>query len=273
VVSLPSASALAVLRRELAGRSAAPKTLAVLADPVFRPDDSRVVRNARREHLHLGRAEEFSESFSRSIAPLDLRAGEIDPRQLNRLRFSEKEAEAIAKLVPEPQRFKALGFAATRSVATGGELAFYRMIHFATHGLIDSRRPELSTLVLSLVNERGEPQNGFLRLHDIYNLELRADLVVLSACQTALGQEIRGEGLVGLTRGFMYAGAARVLASLWSVDDRATSVLMRRFYEHMITDGLSPAAALRQAQIDMSRDPQWRSPYYWAGFSLQGEWR
>ncbi|MFL6201149.1 MAG: CHAT domain-containing protein [Thermoanaerobaculia bacterium] len=270
VVSLPSASALAVLRRELAGRSPAPKTLAVLADPVFRLEDSRVIRSGRR-----GQQEEQEEipGDLRTSERTSERASEIDPRQLPRLFFSQREAEAIAKLVPEPQRFTALGFAATRSVATGGELASYRMIHFATHGLIDSRRPELSSLVLSLVNEQGEPQNGFLRLHDIYNLELRADLVVLSACQTALGQEIRGEGLVGLTRGFMYAGAARVLASLWSVDDRATSVLMERFYGHMISGRLSPAEALRQAQIDMSRDPRWRSPYYWAGFSLQGEWR
>ncbi|MEA2561760.1 MAG: hypothetical protein QOH06_3264 [Acidobacteriota bacterium] len=258
VVSLPSASTLAVLRRELGGRSPAPKTLAVLADPVFRLEDSRVARNAH----NIRRGD-----------PLDLRAGEIDPRQLPRLFFSHKEAEAIAKLVAEPQRFMALGFAATRSVAIGGELASYRMIHFATHGLIDSRRPELSSLVLSLVDERGKPLNGFLRLHDIYNLELRADLVVLSACQTALGQEIRGEGLIGLTRGFMYAGAARVLASLWSVDDRATSVLMERFYRHMVSGGMSPAAALRQAQIEMSRDPHWHAPYYWAGFSLQGEWK
>ncbi|HEX5718123.1 MAG TPA: CHAT domain-containing protein, partial [Thermoanaerobaculia bacterium] len=141
------------------------------------------------------------------------------------------------------------------------------------HGIIDSRRPELSTIVLSLVDERGQPQNGFLRLHDVYNLELQADLVALSACQTALGQEIRGEGLVGLTRGFMYAGAARVLASLWSVDDRATSVLMKSFYGHMISGGMSPAAALRQAQSEMAHSSRWRSPYYWAGFSLQGEWQ
>ncbi|HVG09836.1 MAG TPA: CHAT domain-containing protein [Thermoanaerobaculia bacterium] len=270
VVSLPSASALAVLRREIAGRAAAPKTLAVLADPVFQPDDPRTNRSTTRP----GKPAKESLVRGGDISDRgDLRAHEVDPRRLLRLRFSEREAEAIAALVPESQRFKALGFAASRAMATGGELARYRMVHFATHGLIDSRRPEMSSLVLSLVNERGEPQNGFLRLHDIYNLELKADLVVLSACQTALGQEIRGEGLVGLTRGFMYAGAARVLASLWSVDDRATSLLMRRFYEHMITGGLRPAAALRQAQIDMSRDPQWRSPYYWAGFSLQGEWQ
>ncbi len=247
VTSLPSASALAVLRREIAGRAKAPKLLAMLADPVFGPQDTRVADNTR--------------------------GGEIDPRKLPRLRFSRDEAEAIAGLVPEPQRYMALGFAASRSAVVSGELAHYRMVHIAAHGLIDSRRPELSTIVLSLVDERGEPQNGFLRLHDIYNLELQADLVTLSACETALGQEIRGEGLVGLTRGFMYAGAARVLASLWSVDDRATSVLMKSFYGHMISGGLSPAAALRRAQSEMAHSPRWGSPYYWAGFSLQGEWQ
>lgn len=256
LVSLPSASALAVLRREIQGRAAAPKTLAVLADPVF-----------------LAGGPEAPGPSGKRGGPEDLRAGEIDPRKLPRLRFSRVEADAIAALVPEPERFKALGFEATRAVAIGGELARYRLVHFATHGLIDSRQPELSSLVLSLVDEQGKPQNGFLRLHDVYNLELRADLVVLSACQTALGQEIRGEGLVGLTRGFMYAGAARVLASLWNVDDRATSVLMESFYRHMISSRMSPAAALRQAQREMSRDPRWSSPYYWAGFSLQGEWR
>jgi CHAT domain-containing protein len=263
VASLPSASVLAALRHELAGRAAAPKRLAVLADPVFRPGDLRVLGGRAREAPNL--------TAQRGV--LDLRAGEVDPRQLPRLRFSEIEAEAIAELVPEPLRFKAVGFAASRATAISGELGRYQMVHFATHGLIDSRRPELSSLVLSLVNERGEPQNGFLRLHDIYNLKLHADLVVLSACQTALGQEIRGEGLVGLTRGFMYAGAARVLASLWSVDDRATSVLMQRFYRQMISGGLSPAAALRQAQIEMLREPRWHDPYFWAGFSLQGEWQ
>ncbi|MFP5288325.1 MAG: CHAT domain-containing protein, partial [Thermoanaerobaculia bacterium] len=235
VTSLPSASALAVLRRELAGRSPAPRTLAVIADPVFRVEDSGMA--------------------------------------LARLRFSKEEAEAIASLIPEPQLYKALGFEASRDAVVGGRLAPFRMVHIASHGLIDSRRPELSTIVLSLVDERGKPRNGFLRLHDIYNLELQADLVTLSACRTALGQEIRGEGLVGMTRGFMYAGAARVLASLWSVDDRATSVLMKSFYRHMISGGLSPAAALRRAQSEMAHSPRWSSPFYWAGFSLQGEWR
>jgi CHAT domain-containing protein len=110
-------------------------------------------------------------------------------------------------------------------------------------------------------------------LHDIYNLRLDADLVVLSACQTALGKEIKGEGLVGLTRAFFYAGAPRVVASLWQVNDLATAELMKKFYRGLLERRLRPAAALRAAQIEMSHDPRWKSPYFWAGFVLQGEWR
>ncbi|MGH9752292.1 MAG: CHAT domain-containing protein [Blastocatellia bacterium] len=148
----------------------------------------------------------------------------------------------------------------------------YRIIHFATHGLLNSRHPELSGIVLSLVNEEGRDQEGFLRAHEIYNLKLNADLIVLSACSTALGKEIRGEGLAGLTRGFMYAGAPRVIASLWNVRDEATAVLMKRFYQNLLTGKSSPAAALRQAQVSMWQEPRWQAPYYWAGFVLQGEW-
>ncbi len=145
-------------------------------------------------------------------------------------------------------------------------------MHFATHGLINNQHPGLSGLVLSLVDERGQPQNGFLRLYEIYNLNLDADLVVLSACQTAVGKEIKGEGLLGLTRGFMYAGAPRVVATLWQVDDRAASELMKRFYQKMLGEGLRPAAALRAAQVSMQSDKRWRDPHYWAAFTLQGEW-
>jgi CHAT domain-containing protein len=124
-----------------------------------------------------------------------------------------------------------------------------------------------------MVDEKGKPQDGFLRANDIYNLKLPAELVVLSACQTGLGKEIKGEGLVGLTRGFMYAGAARVVVSLWNVNDKATSELMVKFYEKMIKQGARPAAALRAAQVEMRRQKAWQSPYYWAAFTLQGEWR
>jgi CHAT domain-containing protein len=164
----------------------------------------------------------------------------------------------------------ALDFKASRATATGGELAHYRIVHFATHGLLDSEHPQLSGLVLSLVDEHGEPQDGFLELQDIYNLDLPVDLVVLSACKTALGKEVDGEGLVGLTRGFMYAGARSVVASLWNVVDSATAELMTRFYR-ALRDPVGPASALRQAQIEMRK--QRADPYYWAAFQMQGEWR
>jgi CHAT domain-containing protein len=139
--------------------------------------------------------------------------------------------------------------------------------------VLDNERPALSGLVLSLVDEHGAPRNGYLRLHDIYNLRLDADLVVLSACQTALGKEVKGEGLVGLTRAFMYAGAPRVVASLWEVSDLATAELMKKFYRGVLHQGLKPAAALRAAQLEMSVDRRWASPYYWAGFTMQGDWK
>jgi CHAT domain-containing protein/Flp pilus assembly protein TadD len=268
VVSLPSASVLAVLRREIQGRRRAPKTLAIFADPVFQPTDKRLAPSRRfgRTKLAARRGGEWSPADERQ-------SGGPERLSFGRLFSSDKEARAISALVPPDQLFLARGFQASRSAVLRPELAQYRNLHFATHGVLDSRRPELSKLVLSLYDEQGRPQDGFLRLNDVYNLRLDADLVVLSACQTALGKEVRGEGLIGLTRGFMYAGAARVLASLWSVEDRPTADLMAAFYRGMLRDKLSPAAALRKAQLEMAKDPDRKAPYYWAGFSLQGEWR
>jgi CHAT domain-containing protein len=179
----------------------------------------------------------------------------------------------VAALAPARGTLKAIDFAANRATATSPDLAGYRIVHFATHGLINNQNPELSGVVLSLVDEAGRPQDGFLRLHDIYNLKLGADLVVLSACRTALGKEIKGEGLVGLTRGFMYAGAPRVLASLWNVDDRATAELMKQLYTAVLKEGQPPSAALRAAQVEMWKNRRWQSAYYWAAFVMQGEWR
>ena len=159
-------------------------------------------------------------------------------------------------------------------MVTGGRLSEYRIVHLASHAFVNSDHPELSGLALSLVDRRGTAVDGFLRLHHIYNLKLSADLVVLSACQTALGREIRGEGLVGLARGFMYAGAPRVVASLWTVDDQATAELMKRFYREMLGPRRQrPAAALRAAQIGLWKSARWQSPYYWAAFTIQGEWK
>ena len=232
VVISPSASALAVARRELAGRRSAPGTLAVVADPVFNADG------------------------------------------LQSLPYSSDEATDLLELVPENQRLDARGFGASREAVLSGKLARYRIVHLATHGEIDTEHPELSKLIFSQVDEQGRPQreDGFVWAHEIYGLHLPADLVVLSACSTALGTEIRGEGLVGLTRGFQYAGARAVLVSLWEVDDAATAELMRRFYREMLAHG-QPAAALRGAQDGLRRQKEWEAPYYWAGFILQGDWR
>ena len=210
----------------------------------------------------------------RRALPVDLvrSAGATGAGRFERLPFTRREAEAIGALAGGESRL-ALDFDASRATALDPTLSRYRYIHFASHALLNTQHPELSGIVLSLVGRDGNPQDGFLRLHDIYNMRLSADLVVLSACQTALGRDVRGEGLVGLTRGFMYAGAPRVVASLWDVRDEQTADLMTRFYRGVLKDGLRPAAALRAAQLAMLRDPVRRAPAYWAGFVLQGEWR
>ena len=194
---------------------------------------------------------------------------------LARLPYSRKEALAIAALVPAGQQKILLDFEVNYQTATSAELGEYRFVHFATHGLLDAQDPELSGILLSLVDREGKPQeNGILRLGDVYNLRMPVEMVSLSACETALGKFIRGEGLVGLTRGFMYAGAPRVMASLWKVEEEATAELMKTFYEGVLgKQQLRPAAALREAQIEMWRRPNRRAPFYWSAFVMQGEWK
>jgi CHAT domain-containing protein/Tfp pilus assembly protein PilF len=277
IVNLPSASILAELRRQAKGRPVPPKTVAVLADPVFTATDERVAddrpqsRQRGTESAQLLKPSWSADHLTRSVGDVSVaRGGRFS---LERLLYTRKEAEAIMSVTHGSKNMKALDFQANRKTATSAELAQYRFVHFATHGLLNNEHPELSGLVLSLVNDHGKPENGFLELEDIYNLRLPVDLVVLSACDTALGQDMKGEGLVGLTRAFMYAGATRVVASLWSVNDAATSELMARFYKEMLRGTLRPAAALRAAQIQMWKQRQWTSPYYWAPFQIQGDWR
>ncbi len=268
IISLPSASALAVQRRNLAGRKPAANAVAVIADPVFSTNDDRLKTNARAERRKQEQTDDIAST--RIIEHLADGSGTLTIR---RLQFTRQEADQILAVAPKTGNLKAIDFKANRATATSGELSKYRYVHFATHGYLDSERPDLSAVVLSLVDEQGKPQDGFLRAHEIYNLNLPAELVVLSACQTGLGKEIKGEGLVGLTRGFMYAGARRVLVSLWNVNDKATAELMQRFYRRMLKDNQSPASSLRAAQVEMWQQKQWQSPYYWAAFVLQGEWK
>jgi CHAT domain-containing protein/tetratricopeptide (TPR) repeat protein len=282
IISLPSASVIAVLRSELLGRRTAPRTIAVLADPVFDKDDARVKQRAGNQPRNssasaVSVAGNMEDDPAAVLTP-QVAASSLWPTakgelSLPRLVFSRREAEAILASAPAGEGLGAFNFKASRAVAISPELAEYRILHFATHGILDTERPELSAIVLSLVDERGQPQNGFIRLNEIYNLNLPADLVMLSACRTGLGKEIRGEGLIGLTRGFMYAGAARVGTSLWKVDDAATAALMERFYRAMFKEGKSASAALRTAQLEMLKQRRWQSPYYWAAFILQGEWK
>ncbi|MEG3880634.1 CHAT domain-containing protein [Microcoleus sp. herbarium7] len=265
IITLPSASTLGILRQNYADRKPPSRTLAILADPVFSLDDERVkgtVTQATTEKL-----ESNNLGLSRSSRASNM---SWPPK---RLPFTRKEADIILSLVPSVARTQQFDFAATRATATDGNLANYQIVHFATHGIANSQNPELSGILMSMVDDKGNLVNGFLRLTDIFNLKLAADLVVLSACQTGLGQNIQGEGMVGLTRGFMYAGAQRVGVSLWNVDDEGTSVLMQKFYQKMLQEKLAPAAALRAAQMELMSQEKWKSPYYWAAFMLQGEWK
>lgn len=258
IVNLPSASTLAALRNTVQRRQRPPKAVAVLADPVFDPEDFRLRSSVK--------------SRPRPEAPSD--ASRSFGAALPRLPSSRKEGKDILAAAPANMSTAAFDFDANRSMVTGERLSQYRIVHFATHGVFNDRQPELSGVVLSLFDARGRPrEDGFLRLHDIYNLHLPVDMVVLSACQTGLGKQVRGEGLIGLTRGFMYAGAARVVASLWKVDDEATAELMKVFYQRMLKDGMSPPAALREAQMSVRAQRRWAAPYYWAGFFIQGEWK
>ncbi|HEV2707281.1 MAG TPA: CHAT domain-containing tetratricopeptide repeat protein [Pyrinomonadaceae bacterium] len=269
IVSLPSASALAVQRKELSGRKVAPNKIAVIADPVFEGTDSRV----RSKSVGALRPEQDESRDSASTRTLEHLTEQTGKLRIARLSYTRSEAKQILSVAAGEANLSALDFSASRATVLGGELHKYRYIHFATHGYLDSEKPGLSAVVLSLVNERGEQQDGFLRTQEIYNLSLPAELVVLSACQTGLGKEIKGEGLVGLTRGFMYAGASRIIVSMWNVSDKGTADLMARLYQGMIQDGLRPAAALRAAQLALWKQKQWQSPYYWAAFVQQGEWR
>lgn len=186
-----------------------------------------------------------------------------------RLRFTQAEADAIADLAPERVTVRNR-YAASREAVLEAQTSDYRVIHFATHGTLDNRTPQLSSVVLSLENEDGHTVDGFLRLHQIYDLDLDTEVVVLSACETALGKNIRGEGVVGLTRGFLYAGSRSVVGSLWQVQDRATADLMTDFYDNLLTRGRPTPTALREAQQSLLDSERFGEPYYWAAFTYQG---
>lgn len=262
IVVLPSISTLIAIHNARHREHSPGKLVAIIADPVFGGNDDRVKSNAVSRGVALAASDKKQDQSMTSTTA----------NQLARLTHASEEADAISSVAPWGTTLVAKGFDATRETAMGPDIGEYQIVHFATHSILDSERPELSGIVLSSVARDGQLQNGLMPLYDIYSLNLSAELTVLSACETALGKDIRGEGLVGLSHSFISAGSNSVAASLWKVDDRATAILMRYFYDSMLQKGMSPAAALRSAKLRLMKDKQWRAPYYWAGFVLQGEY-
>jgi CHAT domain-containing protein len=263
VVVLPSMSTLLTMRAERSHAASPGKVVAVIADPVFQQQDERVKKR------------EFAETTAHAASsPIDQQAPEDLSRDggPSRLVYASEEADAISEAAPWGTTMIAKGFDANRETAMSSRVGEYQIVHFATHGFLDSEHPDWSGIVLSKVDQNGARKSGLLTLPDIYSLDLSAELTVLSACQTALGKEIKGEGLVGLSYSFMSAGSKSVVASLWKVDDRATSVLMGDFYNSMLQKGLPPVAALRGAKLKMIQDKRSNQPYYWAGFVFQGDY-
>jgi CHAT domain-containing protein/tetratricopeptide (TPR) repeat protein len=258
IINAPSASVLGELRAEVAGRGLRSKTLAAFGNPAL---GSGALNEDTTEHLRY------------ALRDIELNGDSFDLSKIGELFFAEREINSLREIATPAATFAATGFAASRDQLFKLDFSQYAILHFATHGLLDPKRPEHSGILLSMVDDHGNQQKGFISLQDVYSLRAPVDLVVLSACRTGLGREIRGEGLVGLTRGFMYAGAATVVASLWKVDDEATSELMKRFYIEMLQNKKTPDEALRIAQNSIRERPEWSAPHFWAGFTLQGEYK
>ena len=261
VVNVPSMSVLAAQREHRANNGEPARTVTIFADPVFGGDDPRLAGSPVAEEAEAPGAQSRQSSYG-------AHGGDLE-----RLPATRYEAETIAQLVEPGSRHVRTGFDANRDAILNHELSDFRFVHFATHGRIDARYPLLSWLAFSRFDESGAARDGLVRLHDIYDLELNAELVTMSACETALGREISGEGLTGLVQGFMYAGARSVLASLWQVPDRATAELMGSFYRNLLEANQAPAEALRNAQLELSSRKRFQHPYYWSAFVLQGDWK
>ncbi len=255
----PSAQTLLLLEKSRR-QSVATKNLLVFSDPVFTDDDARFAPANKPADT----AETASTDKFRFVESLD---------SLVRLTASKDESDSIINIVGASESDVYSGFAANREQLLNVKAEDYKILHFATHGFTNEERPELSGIILSRFNEKGEKLDESFRIHDIYGLNLNADLVVLSACETGLGKEVKGEGLMSLNNAFLQTGAKSVMASLWKVEDGATLVLMKNFYKEMESDKLTPSQALRQAQIKLRQNPQYKSPFYWAAFTVQGDFR
>jgi CHAT domain-containing protein len=272
ITNAHSASILGELQQEAARRQPAAKVLAAFGNPAFEPNYTQSGVANGGEQLATMQGPE-AERGRYAVRDLELNGDTFDPAVIKPLVYAKRELANLVEITAGEETFVATDYAATREQLLKTDLTQYAIIHFATHGWLDPKQPENSCLVLSTVDPDGRARDGFVRLQNIYELRVPVKLVVLSACRTALGKDVRGEGLMSLTYGFMYAGASSVVASLWKVDDEATAELMKQFYNNMLHDGMTPSEALRAAQNSIRQRPEWRSPYYWAAFTLQGEYR
>ena len=256
LTQVPSGQVLAALS-ELRSRARSSNPVTILADPVFDVDDARL-----QTKLPAARSALASTSTSRFIPA---------PLSLPRLRFTMEEAHRIEAASKQPVRVYS-GFDANRDTLDNGVLQNSAVLHFATHAWVDERSPAASGVAFSNFRVDGEPRDGTLRLFEIYELNVTADLVVLSGCHTAGGEYLRGEGVDGLVRGFLHAGAPRVLATLWNVQDASTAEFMGYFYRFYLGERMPAGAALRKAQFAVRHTEHMSHPYYWAGFVLEGDW-
>jgi CHAT domain-containing protein len=263
VINAPSASTLGQLRQEKQQRQHGTKVLAAFGDPVFASNYAQFKDSSAGEVLA---------TTNRGSRDIEVEADKFDPNSIQPLLYTKRELRNLSEIVGSKSRVLS-GFEASRETLDSLDLSQYSILHFATHGFLDPNKPEHSGFVLSMVDLMGRRQDGFITMTDVYRLHAPVDLVVLSACRTGLGENVKGEGLIGLTRGFMYAGASSVVASLWKVDDEATAELMKHFYANMLQKGMRPAEALRSAQNTLRENPAWQSPHFWAGFILQGEFK
>jgi CHAT domain-containing protein/predicted negative regulator of RcsB-dependent stress response len=270
IVNVPSASILGQLRHEKQQRRPGTKVLAAFGDPVFASNYAQYKDSSAGELLAAANTE--IPKWQHAWRDIEVEGDKFDPYSIQPLLYTKRELKNLTDIAG-PQSRVVSGFEASRKTLDSLDLSQYSILHFATHGLLDPKRPEHSGFFLSMIDQSGRPQDGFITMQDVYRLHAPVDLVVLSACRTGLGKDVRGEGLIGLTRGFMYAGASSVVASLWRVDDEATAELMKQFYTNMLQKGMRPAEALRSAQNTLRQNPEWQSPHFWAGFVLQGEFK
>jgi CHAT domain-containing protein len=277
VIYSPSASVLGAIRQQ--DKNRAGRAILILADPVFNSNDARAhgtASSTAADTRGLGIQSALTDVAGQAASPT-AESAKMQGLPLARLAGTRTEAEQIVKLAKTSgtQADVWLDLEASEDNLETRDVSKYRVLHIATHGLLNAERPQFTGLVLSLIDNKSE--DGFLRTDEVFNLRLGSPLVMLSACETGLGKEKRGEGVMGLTRAFMYAGAPTVGVSLWSVADKSTAELMTDFYKRLLatppasSSGVSASAAMRDAQLAMIAGKKYSAPYYWAPFVLVGE--